>query len=241
MARIKDENRQIPGGYSYVQPETGFQPTPWSSVDSITKQVMAHRQGNLYLAKKYQWPLDYETIKQQVLAYNAAVCEANGHTDFIYSAESVVSFQKLSRPMTNPSAVGAVAADIKQHARNTVSGLKLFTDWLGAGLKPVEQALAEKRSKVCETCPKNVLGNFWQQLEAVAASELRTLISIKSDLQLKLSNEDSLNSCSVCDCFISLKCFVPLDHILANTSEATMKAFPDHCWVKRKDAQPHEK
>jgi hypothetical protein len=234
MSKLRDKTRQVPNGLKFVQPETGFSPQPWSSFDSIVQQVLQHRQNNKWLAEKYNWAMTREGVATDVEQYNVRLCEINGWTDFIFVGGPPVSFHP-ARSSKLPDGAGVAEGGLKRRISNAAGGLGLFTTWLGSGLKPVDQALAEKRAKICEHCPKNQLGDFWQKLAGVAAAELRTLIAIKADLELKLPNEDKLHSCSCCQCWLPLKCFSHLDHIISNTSALTMSEFPSHCWIKRLD------
>lgn len=102
--------------------------------------------------------------------------------------------------------------------KRTVAGVKLVRDWLGSGLKPVERGLATKRAAICVQCPLNQEGNFWQKLDEVAARGVKTLMSIKADLECKTDYDERLKTCQACDCLNELKVHTPLVHILKHTS-----------------------
>lgn len=226
--RLKDRTRQIPNGFRFLQPETNWEPMAWSSFDSICRQLTTHRQGNPWLAKKYNWSLTQEGIANEVDFYNAKVCQAQGWNDFILEDNGPApNFQTASLSPPNEAVNVAGGSKIKK----AVSGLKLLTDWLGSGLKPVNKGLAENRAKVCRGCPMNQLGDFWQRMEGAAAAELRTLIEVKSDLDLHLTNEDKLHSCMGCDCWMPLKVWVPLNHILENTDSPMRDRLHKDCWI----------
>lgn len=228
MSRLRDRNRQVPNGLKYVQPETGFKPIPWSSFDSIVTQVLQHRNGNQWLAKKYNWNMTRESVAGEIDSYNATEMELRGYTDFIWQGGPPVVFPGGPFPQKVPNVENAAGVS---RVSKVASGISTLVSWLGKGLSPVNKDLAEKRASVCVKCPLNKLGNFWEQLEAVAAAELRTLISIRADMELKTSQDASLYSCSACSCWNALKVHVPIDHILKHTSEEVKQKLDPYCWV----------
>lgn len=209
MAQLLDRNRQIPGGLTFLQPESTWRPVPWSSFESICQQLQQHRRGNPWLAKKNKWAIDYQGIAVEVDAYNTKLCEAHGWHEFIVSVEG----RPPNWPPPHPPEGGLVAG-----AKRTVAGVKLVRDWLGSGLKPVERRLATQRAAICTECPLNLAGTFWQKLDELAARQVRTLMSIKADLECKTDYDERLQSCQACDCWNPLKVWTPIGHILKNTS-----------------------
>lgn len=201
-----------------------------------------HRFGNAWLAQKHNWATSIEAISLELDSYNAMLCQSMGWLDFItIDNDAPPDFQKASLP--RPDEAQNVAGGRDGKLKKAVSGLKLITDWLGSGLKPVSKGLAEKRAYICRQCPQNKLGDFWQRMEGAAAAELRTLIEVKNDLDLHLEDESNLHSCMVCDCFLPLKAWVPIDHVLTHTSGEVAKELDPSCWilheamkVKRQDA-----
>jgi hypothetical protein len=81
--RLKDRNRQIPGGFRYYQPETRFFPTPWSSFDSCVAQIIAHRQGNLWLVERNGWSLDPAQVSAELDAFNTKLCAEMNWMDYL--------------------------------------------------------------------------------------------------------------------------------------------------------------
>lgn len=83
MPFLKNRQTQIPNGLSFYQPQTGWTPRPHSSFQGIVEALMAHRQGNAYLAQKHGWAMDRKAVEDEVDQWNAAVCAANGWSDYI--------------------------------------------------------------------------------------------------------------------------------------------------------------
>jgi len=227
-ARLKDRLRQIPNGYVYTQPETN-----WDSVKVLGRHpsflrlctaVLEHRTGNPRMAKKNKWNLTMEGVEADVEAYNVAICLSNGWHDFVTNGEAI-AIPKVWPPQ--PAQGGGVAGAGKR----SIAGIKLVVDWLGSGLKPVSISIAEKRAAICASCPQNQEGDFWQRIGAVAAQQVKTLVEVKNDLQLRTSQDDKLHSCQACDCYLKLKVHCELKHVLANTSEDTKKRLDPNCWI----------
>jgi hypothetical protein len=104
-------------------------------------------------------------------------------------------------------------------------------EWLGSGLKPVAQDVAEKRAAVCVACPLNVKGNWLQKLEASAADKVRSLMEVRNDLKLRTSQDANLGSCAACDCALQLKTWQPMDLIQKNTSDEVRSRLDKACWI----------
>lgn len=229
MPRLKNRNSQIPNGLSFLEPATGWRPQPWSSFDSIVSQVTAHRRGNAHVTLRHHLSTDQRTIEAEVDNWNAKVCLKMGWLDYIQPEAS--SFPKTMPPSRLPASLSVAGA----HVKKAVAGVKIYTDWLGEGLKAVDRTLSEKRAAICAGCKENDPNPNWiQRLEAAAASHFNTLVEIKNDLELKTSHDDKLRSCQICDCPLKTKVHVPLPHILSQTSEKTMKALravSPACWI----------
>jgi len=224
MATLKNRQNQIPNGFKYRQAETGWTAPPWSSFETIVRGVMAHRMGNPALARKHKWAMDYETVAYEVDAYNAALCESHGWLDFVVSKNAEPpKFQPLQSERPGAGFVGAV--------KRSVTGIKSVAEWLGSGLKPVAQDVADKRAAVCVVCPLNVKGNWLQKLEASAADKVRSLMEVRNDLKLRTSHDANLGSCAACDCALQLKTWQPMDLIQKNTNSETRSKLDKSCWI----------
>lgn len=210
MARLKDRNHSIPYGFQWVESQTGRQfknDSFWSLVD----ELLAHRRGNAWIVKQHNLPMDRNQVANIVDEYNAARCLAHpGWEHFVGSAEPPKTWSpsafSLRRRVEN--VVGGV--------RRTAAGVKLAAEWLGDGLRPVENALAEKRAGVCVTCPENGDPNWLQRIDASLASEVKHLVEIRNDLNLSTIHDQNLHTCKVCDCYLKLKVHTPIEHIKNN-------------------------
>ena len=102
--------------------------------------------------------------------------------------------------------------------------------WLGDGGQPVEQVQAQQRAEVCAVCEQNQPHGLWETLTAPAVAEITGQLAIKDELNLKVDGEDRLHICERCWCYLPLKVYGPLKHILVSTNSADM---PDNCWIKQ--------
>lgn len=109
----------------------------------------------------------------------------------------------------------------------------MLLDWLGSGGKPAEQSLADSRAAICSTCPRNDGGDFTAFFTKPIADKIRTQLEIRGDLQLRTPHDETLTVCSACDCPLKLKVWVPMEHILAHTSEDTKTKLDPRCWITK--------
>lgn len=105
-------------------------------------------------------------------------------------------------------------------------------DWLGDGGIPVRQPLAETRASICEICPKNQPGNWWDRLARDVVQIILAQRRAKEALNLHVKCEDDLHFCDVCHCHLPTKVFVPIEHIAKRTNEQTWEELPNWCWMQ---------
>jgi hypothetical protein len=83
MVRLKDRNRQIPGGLTFYLPATRWRPREHSSFQGIVEALEHHLAANPTVAARLGWPADRRFIEGKVDEYNAMLCQAQGWTDYI--------------------------------------------------------------------------------------------------------------------------------------------------------------
>jgi len=123
---------------------------------------------------------------------------------------------------------------ILDEIRQTASGARVLSEWLGDGGIPVPHEVAERRSITCLCCSENQQGNWWTWIKTKIANAIREHLEVKNKLQLRVEHEDELGTCRVCKCCLPLKVHVPMEHILPNMTEERFNALPSHCWIKEK-------
>jgi hypothetical protein len=82
MARLKDRQRQIPGGFRFSLPEAGYESSPFSSFTQIANSVIKLTNANPNLAQKYGWPIDRAAVEDWVDDFNASICKMNGWREY---------------------------------------------------------------------------------------------------------------------------------------------------------------
>lgn len=225
MHRLKDKFKREwpPGGYVYRQEQTKWVSSKGSDFNSTVAQIIAHRKANPGITKQYNLATDKEAV---ALELECSICARLGNNPAYCLNDSAPSpfLQSHSQKSTAAAAVGS--------ARKAVAGVKTVLDWLGSGLRPAKQEVANARAAVCAECPNNKEGNFWQKLDAAAAGQIKLLVELKNDLKLTTPLDDKLKTCDVCDCHLQLKVWADIKHIRDNTPPEVMAALPDFCWVK---------
>lgn len=220
--RLKSRSEYPPGGFQFLQPQTGWQATPGSFL-TVVQQVINHRRANPGITKQYNLSTDISEVEIEVEEFNAARCIAHGWTTFVADAPAPPSFRIPHQPRRP---LGAAVAGVSK----AKAGVALMIDWLGQGLKPIEQNEAQARADICLQCPENQDGGFFQKIDAVAAQQVKKLVEIKNDLKLSVKGEENLKSCLKCDCWNPLSVFAPMDMVLKHISPEVLKTVPTKCW-----------
>ena len=122
--------------------------------------------------------------------------------------------------------------------KNDARGLAILADWLGDGLTPVSQELADKRASVCLTgndgkeCPHLTHPRWWESAKDVVADTIKEQMVAKSGMHLETKLDAVPRMCNVCGCCTALKVWTPTKHIAAHTSDELAKKFTPYCWVR---------
>jgi hypothetical protein len=227
MSHLKSRTEHPPHSFQFLQPETG-QTAPFvGSFNFVVEQTIRLRQANPFLCERHGWSLNIKDVENEVDAYNTARCIAGGWLTFVVMDDAPMS--AYTAPVQKKT-TGLFQSAVDKGKRIT-AGVAVLVDWLGSGAKPVDHVLADKRASVCATCPKNDGGDFTKYFTQPIADKIRTQMEIRGDLQLRTPHDEKLTVCSACDCPLKLKVWVPLDHILAYTSEETKTRLDPRCWI----------
>jgi len=228
MPHLKSRTEHPPHSFQFLQPETG-QSTPFvGSFNHVVQQVISLRNANPFLCERHGWSTELAAVENEVDQYNTARCIAGGWLSFVVMDDAnpaplyVMPAQKKTMGLFQ-SAAGSV--------KRVAAGVAVLVEWLGNGAKPVDHVLADKRASVCATCPKNDGGDFTKYFTQPIADKIRTQLEIRGDLQLHTPHDEKLTICSACDCPLKLKVWVPLEHVLAHTSEETKTRLDTRCWI----------
>lgn len=231
MARLKNRQHQIPGGFRFYQPQTKWQPPNFASFDTIVQGLISHRNANPALRDKHRWPTDQPTVEIEVDEFNARICEQAGWTDYISSAIGGAPPPFFPAPsQTDQSKLNAAAGAVKK----IWAGVRTLNDWLDSGELPVSPAQSTARAAVCAKCPQNAVGDFDQWFTRPASEAIRRQLEKVKGRQLATDHDDKLNVCRVCLCPLRLAVHAPISYKAAHLTQTVMdelEAANAFCWV----------
>ncbi len=122
---------------------------------------------------------------------------------------------------------------------NDITGLAALRDWLGDSGDPVHPLVAEMRAERCvhgnngQPCPLNKARRWWEAAKETAAKWIRKEIELKSHMNLRVSQEDSLGMCKACGCCLPLKVWAPRSVVREHTTQKIVDKTPSFCWIRR--------
>ncbi len=128
-------------------------------------------------------------------------------------------------------AAGVTIKACSKHARSKgrslhMSDMKVFfattTKWAASGFKVVDQEEANRRAKICASCPRNV--------KVEGCSGCYNLVSkVRKVVGDRHTDHDAeLRGCEVCACSLAAKVWLPRK-VMAGTRDKSQ--WPDHCWI----------
>lgn len=128
------------------------------------------------------------------------------------------------------------------HSANMIKEALTFyrikKQWFGDGATPVDSQTAQARADVCLKCPYNQPMPIWELFAGSVAFAVKQQLRLKSEMKLRVNGEEDLHVCERCLCILSLKPFVPLQHILDSSDTSNL---PEWCWItKEKQNLQHD-
>jgi hypothetical protein len=227
MARIKNRQLQIPGGYKFYQPQTKFQSRP-GSFQNIVDQVVHNRSANPALSRQHNLSIDPNVVAEEVDYFNAAICERMGWTSYI-------SQPGVDAPPPKFKALSPLDQKQLSVAAGTVKkvwqGVKTLNDWIDSKLPAVPTVLAEKRASTCLSCPNNGAGGLEAWFTKPASEAIAKQFEKLSERKLTTSVDDKINVCTACLCPLKLLVHTPLEFKLTHMGPETRAALHPNCWV----------
>lgn len=221
MARLISRDKFIPGGFTYYQPETGFKSQRMASFESITQSIIAHRKANPWLIEKHGWSVDPESVRNELDAYNAKICEQMGWHSYITG---------VGGPST-PNPQMPRAQQLLRKVGNAAVGAETLVDWIKSGAEAVPLEQSANRASVCVSCAHNNPGDLLSFFTRPAAEAIRRTIQIKNQMNLSTPHDEKIGVCDVCDCPLRLKVHLKIEVIKERMSQAVRSELPSHCWI----------
>lgn len=228
--RLKDRNKQIPNGFKFLQPETGWRPPRFASFAVIVNGLIAHRKGRPDLIAKHNWSVDYDTVANEVDRFNVLVCERHNWTTYITEGLGAAVPPKPMALLQQEKREISVAAG---KATKIWGGIKTLNEWIDSGTDPVLRNVAESRALACSKCNMNGDGDFTSWFTRPASEVIKRQIEKLSNRKLTTTSDDKINICKVCLCPLKLKVHTPITYIKANLSDEVMRELEKvpGCWI----------
>lgn len=237
MLKLKSRQQNIPGGFVFLQAETGFEAPKNLSFNSVVDAVVKHRLGNPWITKKHNLATDWNSVADEVEHMNALRMQSNPKwSHFLGADDGGASFSGPFRFPSQHQPANVVGGQVKKVA----AGVKVLLDWLGSGGRAVPKEQAEKRAATCVLCPQNKDGDWTAMFTKPVSEMLRLQLGIKNDLKLATSKDDKLYVCQACSCPLKLKVWSPLKHVLDNMDDATkarLQPSEPVCWILEEAGQ----
>lgn len=230
--RLKSRQGQIPNGMTFLQPETNWRPQRYASFDTIVNGLIAHRKGRPDLVATKGWALDYDSVADEVDAFNAVICVRHGWNDYIMGDEGVAPPPKPQALLQQEQKQIVAAAG---RAKKIWAGVKTSNEWIDSGTPPVPKETSEFRAQTCAACPKNGKGDWTAWFTKPASEVIAKQLERISGMKLTTSVDDKLQVCEVCLCPLKVKVHTPVQYIKNHTTPEVMnelRAVPN-CWIPK--------
>lgn len=132
---------------------------------------------------------------------------------------------------SQPNVLARLAAVVK----SSKQGVDTLLDWLGNGGEPVDFRDAHRRARICKECPLNRKTRWWEFVKIGVAKFIRQQESIRLGADMVTIFDDRLGTCKACKCYLKLKVWVPISHIMDNLDPAQFNKLDPNCWVRKED------
>ncbi len=223
MAQLKSRSHQIPNGFVFYQPETGWKPPPFSSFDSIVSNLISHRKGNPFLIQQHGWSVDPIEVANEVEAFNVRVCVQMGWYDYLHGADGGGS-------AIDPFYQGPQVH--KGKLSQLVAGGKTLVKWLSSAAEAVPQPLANHRAAVCAACPLNEKGDYASFFTIPVANAIRAAVEKRREMKLSTPFDAELTVCGACSCPLKLKVHMPIKTIMEDMPRESFDSLAPQCWIR---------
>lgn len=197
MRKLKNRSLVPPDSYRYTDPISGHQ-TESSTYGDWIEAARQHR-----IANGFDVPLDFTGQMEDQLCGSIPPewCERE--------AGDVASWVNTRFSWTDVQA-----------------GMVAFSEWGRQGLPLVDEAEANRRARICVTCPLNVHVSGCAACHKIA-SILTGLVAKKVS-----QHDDQLKACAVCHCANRAQIWFPLDVLDSKNTPEKQAALPSFCWQK---------
>lgn len=229
MPKLKDRQKQIPGGYQFYLPQLKWKaPGNFPSFTVVANALESVVNANPFLAEKHKWPRDRAGIENWVDLYNATLCARMGWDDYITDGSGGGGVLPKSQPLLhNLNSLAAAAA----RAKELVAGAKSLMEWDDSGEDAVPRDLSTSRALICSTCPRNEKGDWTEWFTTSAAELIKRRVEKVHARSLSTIHDESLHVCTACHCPLPVKVHVPLSWITKRLTAEQKSRLDPRCWI----------
>jgi len=233
MPRLISRQKQIPNGFRFFQPQTGWKAPRYASFETIVQSLIAHRKGNPFLTQKHGWATDHDTVANEVDEFNAKVCQQLGYKDYYVeggtggAAAPPPFYHPATTPVPPPIPPGVLA---KLGA--VAAGGRVLIEWINSGEESVPGPVAEARASVCAGCPQNGQGGWESYFTVPVSNAIRTELEKRRNWNLKTALDEKIGVCEACHCPLPLKVHMPIVRILSRMPGDEFNLLDPKCWIR---------
>jgi hypothetical protein len=228
MSRLKNRNKYIPNGFKFYDASLRWTSPPNASFQVICDGLRTARMANPGLSAARGLSTDPNVIAEEVDAFNSAICESHGWSDFITGSAGGAAQVPFPQPQHRP-ALNVV--------RNAAVGSSILIEWISSGAEAVPQEQANRRAEICSRCPLNKKGDWTSWFTGPVSSAIKAALGKKNDFKLSTPFDEQLGVCEACSCPMSLKVFVPFDKFYPKMTQPAKDALDKNCWIKSEAAK----
>ena len=195
-----NKDQTPPGGWDYTQPETGSHFNGYAYTRWLD-QIRTHRFANdLPISADFNMEMDDQLVKRHPEWVQMGIARRIKH-DFKVRRFSFAG---------------------------TLGFLKMLYNWNRDGRPMVDQSEAERRARICETCPYNQKLSFG--CGACFSTVMEWIAKIRGDRQTP--QDENLGSCGICSCSLKASIHFPIEAQTANLSDEIKADLIsiEHCW-----------
>jgi len=228
MPRLKDRNKQTPGGHQFYDPVLKYRPRPWASLDEIAQGLLQARLGNPGLTQQNAWSTDINVVTNEVDAAIAKHCQQMGWRDFYTDDAGPGGDQAQPSNFQRPQNL-RLLQKLKNVAANNP-----IVDFIKSKDEAVSPEIASVRAKICLSCPHNQQVKSLLDIFTTTASEaIRKSLEKLRGWNLDVPESEQLGVCGICSCPLKLKVFFPLERIKSKMSNEVREQLPEWCWITK--------
>lgn len=198
-----------PGGWCYRVTETGKRFSGHPSPESLRTALAQH-------CSLHNLPVPTDDMIQD------SMCRELGPESVNWCVDSDSGQAQLAY-------LSAGAAPCRLSFMSVLNATRTIGSWLLKGRNRVEGAEAERRARICSSCPEN---------RSIDGCSSCSMPALKSALELIIGGaattvDGMLQGCCICGCSLRGLVWMPLETLHERMPASENDRLPSHCWKKR--------